>query len=102
MDEAEQGRAAGVLPGQAEEVQAGELGDAAPVGYLPIADHAGNADPGVVRTVAGCPDGNASVQRAAVGEADGPSVGAGHAGPEPDPGGLQSAAAAADDEVGPA
>ena len=31
VDEAEQGRAAGVLPGQAEEVQPGDIGDAAPV-----------------------------------------------------------------------
>jgi hypothetical protein len=35
VDEAEQGRAAGVLPRQAEEVQARYLGDAAPMGYLP-------------------------------------------------------------------
>jgi hypothetical protein len=31
VDEAEQGRAAAVLPEQAEEVQAGDIGDAAPV-----------------------------------------------------------------------
>jgi len=37
-DEAEQGRAAAVLPGQAEEVQAGDIGDAAPVDYLPVTD----------------------------------------------------------------
>ena len=41
MDEAEQGRAAAVLPGQAEEVQAGDIGDAAPVDYVPVPDYAG-------------------------------------------------------------
>ncbi|HEX3305496.1 MAG TPA: hypothetical protein VHS32_04555, partial [Streptosporangiaceae bacterium] len=37
VDEAEQGRASGVLPGQAHEVQAGDIGDPAPVDYLAIA-----------------------------------------------------------------
>src|SRR5437588_9049428 len=40
VDEAEQGRTAGVLPGQAHEVQAGDIGDPAPVDYLPVAGHA--------------------------------------------------------------
>ena len=85
VDETEQGRAAAVLPGQAEEVQAGDIGDAAPVDHLPLADHAGNADPGVIGTVAGRPDHHAGVQGGAVGEADGVPVRAGHCWPEPDP-----------------
>src|SRR5215469_16591886 len=47
VNEAEQGRAAGVLPRQAQEVQACHLCGAAPMDYRAVADHAGNADPGV-------------------------------------------------------
>src|SRR5262249_13841757 len=99
VDEAEQGRAACVLPRQSQEVQAGNVSDAAPVDYLPVADHAGNADPGVVGTVAGRPDDDAGIQAAAVGEADSTAVRAGDPRPEPDPSCAEPAAAAADDEV---
>src|SRR5215203_3697226 len=44
VDEAEQGRAAGVLPGQAQEVQAGHLGHAPPVHNVAFTDHTGNVD----------------------------------------------------------
>ena len=86
VDEAEQGRAAAALPGQAEEVQAGDIGDAAPVDYQPVTDYAGDVYPGVVRAVTGGPDHDAGVQAAAVGEPDGVSFRAGHCGPESDPG----------------
>ena len=79
VDEAEQGRAAAALPGQAEEVQAGDIGDAAPVDYVPVTDYAGDVYPGVVRAVTGGPDHDAGVQAAAVGEPDG-AVRAGHCG----------------------
>jgi hypothetical protein len=55
VDEAEQGRASGVLPGQAHEVQARDIGDAAAVDDLPVTCHARDVDPGVVRAVAGSP-----------------------------------------------
>src|SRR5918994_3246432 len=42
LDEAEQRRAAGVLPRQVEEVQAGHVGDAAPVDHAAVGDHAGD------------------------------------------------------------
>ena len=41
LDEPQQGRPAGVLPGQANEVQAGDLGDAAAVGDMAFTDHTG-------------------------------------------------------------
>jgi hypothetical protein len=43
-DEAKQRRAAGVLPGQAEEVQPGNLGNAAGVDDAAVPQHAGNVD----------------------------------------------------------
>jgi hypothetical protein len=76
VDEAEQGRPAGVLPGQAQEVQAGHPGDAAPVINMAFTDHAGDVDPGVVRAVAGRPDDHPNVlQEAVVGEADRAALG---------------------------
>ena len=74
LDPAEQGRPPGVLPGQAEEVQAGDIGDAAQVDYAPVTDDAG-VYPGVVRAVTGGPDHDAGVQAAAVGEPDGAQAG---------------------------
>src|SRR5690349_10709834 len=100
VDEAEQGRASGVLPWQAQEIQAGDIGDAAAVDYVPVTDYAGDMDPGVVRAVTGRPDHGAGVQAAAVGEPDGTPFRVGHRGPEPDPGRLEPAAAA-NDEIGP-
>src|SRR6476659_7653158 len=101
VDESEQGRAAAVLPGQAEEVQAGDIGDAAAVDQVPVTGYAGDAYPGVVRAVTGGPHHDADVQAAAVGEPDGAPFRAGHRGPEPDPGRPEPAAAAADDDIGP-
>jgi hypothetical protein len=40
VDEAEQGRPAGVLPGQTEEVQAGDVGGAALMGHFAVVSHA--------------------------------------------------------------
>jgi len=99
VNEAEQGRAASVLPGQAEEVQAGNPGDAALVGHFAVVGHAWYVDPGVVGAVAGRPDDHADVQVSAVGELDGALVRAVHGGPEPDSGRLKPSAAAADDEL---
>src|SRR5690348_17257622 len=84
VDESQQGRAASVLPGQAEEVQAGNFGDAALVGHLAVACHFGYENPGIVGAVTGGTDHHADIQRAAVGEPDGGPVGAGQPGPEPD------------------
>ena len=71
--------------GQAEEVQAGDIGDAAPVDYVPVTDYAGDVYPGVVRAVTGRPDHDAGVQAGAVDEPDGAPFRVGHCGPEPDP-----------------
>src|SRR5437764_1876763 len=101
VDEAEQGRATAVLPGQAEEVQARDIGDAAPVECVPVTGYAGDVNPGVVRAVTGRPDRDAWVQAGAVGEPDGAPVRGGHCGPEPDPGPAEPAAAAADDDIRP-
>ena len=38
VDEAKQGRAPGVLPWQAQEVQARDIGNAAAVDYVPVTD----------------------------------------------------------------
>src|SRR6266516_3489354 len=98
-DESQQSRSAGVLPGQAEEVQAGYAGDAALVGYLTVPGHSRYLDPGVVGPVAGGPDHHTGVQCAAVGEVGGARAGAGEPGPEPDARRLKPAAAAADDKL---
>jgi hypothetical protein len=63
VDETEQRRATGVLPGQAEEIQPGDLEDPALVNHLAVADHARDADPGVVGAEAGRPDNDAGLQR---------------------------------------
>src|SRR4029453_5946388 len=84
FDEAEQGRAAGVLPGQAQEVQAGDLGHAASVYHSPVLDRCWDVDPGVVGRVAGRPDyAPDGIQCAAVGEADRSAVSLDESRPEP-------------------
>src|SRR4029450_8502380 len=71
VDEAEQGRAARVLPGQSQEVQARDLGDTAAVYHPPVLNCLWDVDPAVVGTVAGRPDHHPdAMSRAAVGEAD--------------------------------
>src|SRR3954453_5348512 len=81
-DEAEQCRAAGVLPGQAEEVQPGYVGDPAPVHHAAVRCHAGDGDPGLVGPVAGGPDDDRDVEAAAVGESGGVPLGVDQAAPE--------------------
>ena len=68
LDEAEQRRAAGVLPGQAEEVEAGRLGHAAPVHDRAALVEYRHVDPGVVEPEAGRPDHRADVELGAVAE----------------------------------
>src|SRR5690348_7725134 len=84
-DEAEQGRASGVLPWQAEEVQAGDIGDAAAVDNVPVTGYARDVDPGVVRAVTGRPDHGAGVQAAADDEIGPGSQSAAHPGLGGDP-----------------
>src|SRR5215204_4930592 len=93
LDEAEQRRAAGVLPRQAEEVQAGHVGDAAPVDHAAAGDHAGDVDPGVVGPEARGPDDRADLKGAAVGVPGRAPLAVLQPGPEPDPGPLQPAPA---------
>ena len=56
LDPAHQRRAAGVLPGQAEEVEAGDVGDAAAMAQAPVLVEDGQLDPRVVGAEAGRPD----------------------------------------------
>src|SRR5690606_19700770 len=99
VDEAEQRRAAGVLPGQAEEVQAGDVGDATPVDHPAVAYHAGDVDPGVVGAVTGRPDDRAHLEVAVVDEVDDVPVRAGQPWSQAYAGRAQPAAAAPDDDV---
>jgi hypothetical protein len=55
VDEAEQGRAARVLPGQPQKVKGWDLGDTASVYYPPVPKRCWDVDPGVVGAVAGRP-----------------------------------------------
>ncbi len=70
-----QRRAAGVLPGQAEEVEPGDVGDAAAVAQAPVGVEDRRLDPGVVGPVAGRPDDGVDLELAAVREADRAPVG---------------------------
>ena len=88
VNETEQRRATGVLPRQSEEVQPGDPGDAALVNHLAVADHARDADPGVVGAEAGSPDDDAGLQRGSVPETGGAPVCTGQPRPEPDPRGF--------------
>ena len=100
VHEPEQGRAAGVLPGQAQEVQPGHLGDPATVDDVAFPHHLGEVEPAVVRAVAGRPHHHPDVlQQAVVGEAGGPAVGIHQPGPEPDPLALQPAPVGPDHNV---
>ena len=98
-DEPEQRGPAGVLPGQAEEVQSGYVGDPPPVHHTAVGGDPGDGDPGVVGPVAGGPDHGGNVEAAVVGETCGASLGVDQAGPEPDAGLLEPAAVGADDEL---
>ena len=98
-DEAQQGRAAGVLPWQAEEVQPWHVGDATAVQDPAVAQHAGDVDPGVVGPIAGRPDHDGDVPAAAVGEPRRAAGGRDQPRPEPDPRPLQVPTAAADEEL---
>src|SRR6185436_11162046 len=59
---ADQRGAAGVLPGEAEEVEAGDLRDAAAVDELAVGARDGQVDPGLVERVAGRPDDGGDVE----------------------------------------
>jgi hypothetical protein len=64
-----------MLPRQAEEVQAGDIGDAAAVAGPAIAIQHRTVDPGVVRSIPGGPDHGVELLLAAVGECDVPARG---------------------------
>jgi hypothetical protein len=71
VDEGEQGRAAGVLPGQSQEVQAGISVTPRRCITRPFSTAFGMWDPGVLGTVAGRPDHHPdALSRAAVSEPD--------------------------------
>src|SRR3954451_14036107 len=70
LDEAEQGRASGVLPGQADEVQAGRFGDAALVYHRALRVEHRHIDPGVVEPESGGPDGALHVELGVIAERD--------------------------------
>jgi hypothetical protein len=72
LDPAEQRRSPGVLPRQAEEVQARRGGDAALVHDLALAVEHGQVNPTVVEAESGCPDQGVDGQLGPVREADGP------------------------------
>src|ERR671925_1837706 len=70
LDPTEQGRPARVLPGEAEEVQAGDVGDTAPVAQPVIGITQVEVDPVVVGPVSRRPDHPVDRELTAVGEAD--------------------------------
>src|SRR5215213_7422006 len=98
-DEPEQCGPAGVLPGQAEEVKSGYVGDSPPVHHTAVGRDPGDGDPGVVGPVAGGPDHGGNVEAAVVGETRGASLGVDQAGTEPDAGLLEPSTVGADDEL---
>src|SRR3954469_16758433 len=63
---ADERRAARVLPGKAEEIEAGNVGDPPAVDQLAVAICDRKVDPGVVEAVPGRPDGRGDVERRAV------------------------------------
>src|SRR5262249_42749617 len=68
-DEADQRRAARVLPGEPEEVEAGNVGDAAAMGGATLLVEDRNVDPGVVGPVARRPYDGLDLELAVVFEA---------------------------------
>src|SRR5205807_5022717 len=70
LDPAEKGRAARLLPGETEEVEARHVGNASPVTDTAVRIRDRKLDPGVLRAVSGRPDDGVDVELAAVGEAD--------------------------------
>ena len=75
LDPADQRRAARVLPGEAEEVEAGDIGDAAAVAQAPVLVEDRQLDPGVVGAIARRPDDGVDLELAAVFEANRVPVG---------------------------
>ncbi len=73
-----------MLPRQTDEVEAGDVGDAAAVTEAAVAIKHREIHPGVVGSVPGGPDHGVEFLRAAVGECDGPAGGADDARPERD------------------
>src|SRR4051794_37895127 len=71
-DEAEQRRATGVLPREAEEVEAGRVADAAPLPEPPASPCGRRRDPGVIETEAGRPDHGVDLELGRIGEGDRP------------------------------
>src|SRR5918992_2857100 len=76
LDPADEGRAARVLPGKAEEVEAGNVGHTPAVPDAAIGSEDRCRDPGVIGAVAGRPDHGVDFELAAVGEADRATLGA--------------------------
>src|SRR4051794_6558012 len=74
-DEAEERRATGVLPGEAEEVEPRNLADAATVAQAPLLVVPRQLHPRVVGPVAGRPDHGVEIELAAAGEAHDATVG---------------------------
>src|SRR5919109_3192319 len=70
LDPADESRPARVLPGEAEEVEAGNVGHASAVTNAPVLIAHRRLDPRVVGAVARRPDHGVDVEVAAVGEAD--------------------------------
>ena len=85
VDQAEQRRAACVLPGEAEEVEARHVADAAAVAQTTVVLGDRQLDPGVVGPVARGPDHRVDVELAAVGEADRAALGVDRARPSSTP-----------------
>src|ERR1043166_8331042 len=71
LDPAEEGRAARVLPREAEEVKARYVGHAAPMTNATVRIRNRKLDPGVIRAVPGRPNHRVDLELAAVGKADG-------------------------------
>src|SRR6185503_20084754 len=91
--------AARVLPGQAEEVEAGDVRDAAPVDEFAVGARDGQVDPGVVERVTRRPDDGGDVECRAVLEDDRPPGRANGPRLHPDAGTLGGARARADEDV---
>src|SRR5436190_5879954 len=75
LDETEQGRAPGVLPRQANEIETRRLGHPANVHDTTSLVEHGHVDPRVIQPEAGCPDHGANVERGGVAEGYGRAAG---------------------------
>src|SRR6266511_4544503 len=99
VDEPEKRGAPGMLPGQAEEVQAGDIGDASTVDNVAVVHHSWDLDPRIVGSETGRPDHYADIQGAAVGESDRAPVCVDQTGTEADARPPQLAPIGPDDQV---